>query len=538
MRGFVAAWTSFVLFALSSSILRAESRTFDVIVYSATPAGVCSAVAARREGATVALIESSDLVGGVMSGGLSFSDSNQTARECLGGLFEEIHQRIEKKYVDRGVTLPYKVAVKDQAVWTYEPHVAEAVFHDLLSESGVVLYARRDLRNVDKSSARLQRITTTTGDVLTARVFVDASYEGDLLAKAGVKYRIGREGRAEYDESLAGKRFPKKVVPVSPFDAQGRLLPLLTGKDAGPEDAGDEKVMIYSFRMCFSKDPVNRVPIEKPTNYDPARFELYRRAFAEDPKMPFPIDLYPIPGNKLDGNNGIGKQFSIGLNGASWEWPDASPERRREIWNEHKTYTHEFLWFLAHDEGVPPAIRKQATELGLAKNEFAKYGHWPPALYVREGRRMSGEFVLTQSDILKNIEKPDPIAVGSFPIDSHDCQRIPSKDGGGFVNEGTIFPVRLKERKIGQPHHLPYRCLLPKSAECDNLLVPVALSATHVAYSSVRVEPTWITLGQSAGVAAALIVKDDVPAQRLEYEHLKKRLLAVKQILELPPQPK
>lgn len=517
----------------SATTHAAEPRSFDVVVYGATPAGVCAAVAAQREGASVALVEPLNIVGGVMSSGLSFSDSNQTARECLGGLFEEIHLRIEKHYADKGVVLPYRVREKDQTHWTYEPHVAEAVFNDLLRESHVSLFLQHDIQSVEKVGARIKRLTTTKGTEIVGRSFVDASYEGDLLAHAKVKHQVGREGRAEYGESLAGKQYPKKEVPASPFTADRGLLPFVTGLNAGPDEAGDEKIMTYSFRMCLSTDPKNRVPIEKPADYDPARFELFRRAFAAEPNLGFPLDLYPIPGSKLDGNNGIHKQFSTGLLGASWEWPNATQKRRREIWQDHKSYTQGLLWFLANDAAVPAPIREKANTLGLAKDEFTAYGNWPPVLYVREARRMVGEHVLTQADILENITKPDAIAVASFPIDSHDCQRVPGKDGG-FVNEGTIFPVRLKSRKIGQPHHIPYRSLLPKAGECDNLLVPVCLSATHVAFCSVRVEPTWMVLGQSSGIAAALAARADVPAQKLPYDQLKPRLLAAKQHLDLP----
>jgi hypothetical protein len=524
-----------VLVAVSDSTTAhaAQEKSFDVVVYSATPAGVFAAVAAQREGATAALVEPMDFVGGIMSSGLSFSDSNQMARECLGGLFEEFHLRIEKHYIDRGIVLPYKVSEKDQRPWTYEPHVAAAIFNALLEENGVTTFLQHDIKAVEKDGPTIKRIATTGGETVAGRVFIDASYEGDLMARSNVSYRVGREGRVEYGESLAGKQYPKKPVFVSPFAESGKLLPLMTGNDAGPDDTGDEKIMTYSFRMCFTTDPQNRVPITKPADYDQARYELFRRQFAKDPSAPFPIDLYPIPGAKLDGNNGIGKQLSLGLVGASWEWPEASPEHRKEIWRDHRSYTHGLLWFLANDEAVPELIRKRAKELGFAKDEFVKYDHWPPALYIREGRRMIGDFVLTQADILLNTSKPDPVAVGSFPIDSHDCQRVASKDGG-FVNEGTIFPKHLKGRPIGQPHHLPYRCLLPKPNECDNLLVPTCVSATHVAFSSVRVEPTWMVLGQSSGIAAALISRADIQAHKLRYEQLKSRLLANKQRLELP----
>jgi hypothetical protein len=511
----------------------ATLKRFDVVVYGATPAGVLAAVAASREGATTAIVEPMEIVGGIMSSGLSFSDSNQMARECLRGLFEEFHLRVAKHYASQGITLPYRVEEKDQSHWTYEPHVAEKVFEDLLRESNVTVFLGHDIDAVEKDGPRITRLATTGGEMITGRVFIDASYEGDLMARAGVRYRVGREGRAEYGESLAGKQYPKAKVPVSPFAADGILLPLLTGSDAGDADAGDEKIMTYSFRMCFATDPNAAVPITRPDDYDQARYELFRRQFAADPKAQFPIDLYPIPGGKLDGNNGIGRQISLGLVGASWEWPEATPGRRKEVWQAHKSYTHGLLWFLANDAGVPAPIRKRAKTLGLAKDEFVKFNHWPPVLYVREGRRMIGELVLTQADILEAITKPDPVGVGSFPIDSHDCQRVPAK-GGGFINEGTIFPARLKSRAIGQPHHVPYRSLLPKQEECDNLLVPVCLSATHVAFSSVRVEPTWMVLGQSSGIAAAIIARADIPSQKLPYETLKQRLVAAGQCLDLP----
>ncbi len=528
--GILALWL-----AVASSAVGADPpRPFDVVVFGATPSGICAAIAASREGATVALVEPMDLVGGIMSSGLSFSDSNQTARECLRGLFEEIHLRIEKDYVDRGITLPYHVREKDQKPWTYEPHVAERVFNAMLRESKVTVLLEHGLQSLDKQGTRIVKLTTTRGLGIRGRVFVDASYEGDLMALAGVRYRVGREGRAEYGESLAGKQFPKREVSASPFADSGALLPLMTGREAGDVESGDANIMTYSFRLCLSTDPGNRVPITRPADYDPSRYELYRRMFAASPGLPFPVDLYPIPGGKLDGNNGIGKQFSIGLVGASREWPDASPERRREIWNDHKSYTLGLLWFLANDPGVPEPFRNQAGELGLAKDEFAKYGHWPPVLYVREARRMVGEYVLTQSDIRENITKPDPIAVASFPIDSHDCQRVPGPNGG-VLNEGTIFPERFKTgRAIGQPHQLPYRAVLPKAGECDNLLVPVCLSASHVALCSVRVEPTWMVLGQSCGIAAAMIARQDIPAQKLPYHRLRPRLLAAGQHLELP----
>jgi hypothetical protein len=508
----------------------APQRAYAVAVYGATPAGVCAAIAAARSGARVVLIEPTGHVGGMMTGGLSFSDSNQCDRRTLGGLFEEIHRRIADTYHRRGVKLDYDVAKKDQSKWTYEPHVAQEVFDSLLRETGVDVKADEPMESVAKEGARLRSLTTR-GGVYRARQFVDATYEGDLMAKAGVTWTLGRESKSAHGESLAGQQFPKPRMKASPLNRGGQLLPLMTAASLGP-DEGDRHVMTYSFRLCLSSDPANRVPLTEPSGYDPARFELARRAMAEDSSSVM-LDLYALPGKgKFDGNNGINRQISIGLVGGGDEWAEASWARRHEIWQAHKDYTLQFLWFLQHDDAVPPRVRRRVQDLGLAKDEFAAHGHWPPALYVREARRMVGQYVMTQHDVRTNIRKEDSIGVGSFPIDSHDCQRL-AMAGGGWTDEGTIMPERLKTGH-GQPHQLPYRAITPRQEECENLLVPVCLSATHVAFSSVRVEPTWMVLGQSAGIAAALAAREGVPVQKLPAGELQRGLLEAGQVLDLP----
>ncbi|MEO6742843.1 MAG: FAD-dependent oxidoreductase, partial [Chthoniobacteraceae bacterium] len=380
----------------------------------------------------------------------------------------------------------------------------------------------------------ITKITTSGGD-FAAKVFVDGTYEGDLMAAAGVSWTIGREGRKEFGESLAGKHYPKAKMAISGLDADGKPLPLITTTDAGAEDAGDKNVMIYSFRLCVTKVAANRVPFPQPANYDPARFEVVRRYFAQEKRPHLLWDLYPLPGNKFDANNGIGKQFSMGLIGACNGWSEADEAGRAKLWEAHKQYTLEFYRFLTTDPSVPEALRQQMAELGLCRDEFPEYGHWSPQLYVREGRRMVGEYVVSQKDIMDEPKKDDPIVVSSFPVDSHDCQRVGTKDS--VINEGTIMPVRMAGRQHGYPYHIPYRAITPKAAECDNLLVPVALSCTHVGISSIRVEPTWMTLGQSAGIAAALSAKQNFAVQKLPYPALRERLLAQKQVLELPVLP-
>ena len=510
---------------------RRDTTRADVIVYGSTPGGFCAAIAAAREGASVILLEPTDHVGAMNTGGLSHCDSNQMVRSTVMGLFDEWHNRVVKDYTDRGLNAPYNPAKKDHARWTFEPHVAMRVTMQMLDEAGVTVLTGRYLKSVTKDGPRITSLVTKAG-TFRARVFVDGTYEGDLMAAVGVDWTIGREGRAEYGESLAGKQYPKKKMNINGFDGEGKLLPLVTTANAGSEEAADKNIMTYSFRLCLTADPDNRVPIPKPDNYDPARFEIVRRYLkARGNSVGF--DLYPLPGNKLDGNNSIGRQFSTGLVGGGNDWHSADEAERKKIWEAHKQYTLEFYHFLTTDPAVPQGIKKRYAALGLCKDEFASYDHFSPALYVRESRRMRGMYVVSQKDILDQSTKDDPIAISSFPIDSHDCQRVALK-GGGVINEGTIFPVRMKRLKQGYPYHVPYRSILPKPEQCNNLLVPVALSCTHVGISSLRIEGTWMVIGQAAGIAAALAADRDVAVQKLPYSQLRKRLLAQGQVLELP----
>jgi hypothetical protein len=523
-----------VLFSLPA-LPAEERRAADVVVYGSTPGGFCAAIAAAREGASVLLLEPTGHVGGVNTGGLSFSDSNQTVRSTVMGLFDEWHRRIAEDYRARGVTLPYDVAVKDQAKWTYEPHVAMRVTRAMLDEAGVVVLTKQPLVRVEKEGSKITALVTAGGSH-AGRVFIDATYEGDLLAAAGVSWTIGREGRKDFGESLAGKQYPKKKMEISGRDEAGALLPLVTTGDAGAEEAGDQNVMVYSFRLCLTKDPANRVRFPAPDRYDPARFEVVRRYFAVETRPHLLWDLYPLPGGKFDANNGIGKQFSMGLIGAANGWSEADGAGREKRWEEHRQYTLELYHFLTTDPAVPEPLRRELAEYGLCRDEFAESGHWSPQLYVREGRRMISDYVLSQRDILEQPEKADAVVVSSFPIDSHDCQRV-ALPGGGVINEGTIMPVRMPGRGHGYPYQVPYRSVVPKRSECENLLVPVALSCTHVALSSIRVEPTWMILGQSTGIAAALAAKKELAVQDLPYPALRERLLAAGQVLDLPVLP-
>lgn len=507
----------------------------DVIVYGSTPGGFCAAIAAAREGSSVILLEPTEHIGGLTTGGLSHCDSNQMRRESLLGLFEEWHKCVVKDYTDRGLPAPYDPSVKDSARWIFEPHVATRVTNAMLKEAGVTVLKKKYLQSVTKDGARITSLVTKDG-TYQAKAFVDGSYEGDLMAAAGVAWTIGREGRREFGESYAGKQFPKQkpLMKINGFDDTGKLLPLVTTSDSGAETAGDKNIMTYSFRLCLTSDPGNKIPMPKPKAYDPARFEIARRMAKAGIKVGF--DLYPLPGKKVDGNNSIYGQFSLGFVGACNDWHSADEAGRAKIWEEHKQYTLEFIHFLNNDPAIPKKIRDQYANLGLCKDEFAATEHFPPALYVRESRRMKGMYVISQKDIIDSPEKDDPIAVSSFPIDSHDCQRIALKDGG-VINEGTIFPVRVANTRFGYAYHVPYRSVLPQAEKCNNLLVPVALSCTHVGMSSLRIEGAWMAIGQSAGIAASLAAKTNVPVQKLSYTILRERLLAQGQSLSLPPPP-
>jgi len=508
----------------------------DVLVYGSTPGGFCAAIAAAREGASVLLLEPTNHIGGLSTGGLSHCDSNQMVRSTVMGLFDEWHRRIVADYVGRGLPEPYDAETKDTARWTFEPHVAMRVTRQMLDEAGVRVRTGQALQRVEKDGPTIVGIVTDDFRI-EAGVFVDGTYEGDLMAAAGVDWTIGREGREEFGESLAGRQYPKARMEIDGLAEDGEPLPFVTAvRSAGeePDADGDDRVMTYSFRLCLTEDDDNKVPMPEPDAYDPARFELVRRYLAAggNPNL-VRFDTYPLPGGKWDGNNSIGGQFSIGLIGGGNAWHSADQAGRQEIWERHRQYTLEFYRFLTTDPAVPEATRARFSRLGLCRDEFVDHDHWPPALYVRESRRMRGMHVISQRDILEEPTKPDPIAVSSFPIDSHDVQRIALRDGG-VLNEGTIFPVRVEGRGTGYAYHVPYRAVLPEPEQCDNLLVPVALSCTHVGISSLRIEGAWMVIGQGAGVAAALAAKNGVPVQEVAYPTLRQHLLAQGAVLELP----
>lgn len=491
-----------------------EPITCDVLVYGGTSAGITAAIAAAGEGLEVCLIEPSRHVGGAISGGLCRTDHGR--KGVIGGLSREFFERLGTHY-------------GEPITWYPEPHVAEDVFLDWLREAGVRVVYEKRIDTVQKQSGHLQALTTLDGTRFTADLFIDASYEGDLLPRAGISYTWGREGQDVYGESLAGRREYSKYhqfsVPVSPYDGNGELLPFVYGGDPGEPGEGDQKVQAYNFRLCMTKDKDNMVPFPRPEGYEPGRYELLRRYLAAKPGLTVPELMNPVftKNGKTDTNNN--GPFSTDYIGGSWDYPEAGYEEREEIWEEHKRYVQGFLFFLANDPSVPPALHAEMNTWGLAKDEFTDNGNWPYQLYIREARRMLGEYVVRQADLQTDRSKPDSIGMGSYNSDSHHVQRIPAEDGA-VINEGDMQVPVL-------PYEIPYRAILPKREECENLLVPVCVSASHVAYSSMRMEPQYMIMGHAAGIAAAFALEEDVPVQEINVEALRTKLREQRQILSL-----
>jgi hypothetical protein len=504
----------------------AAVRNYDVVVYGGTAGGVITALAAAREGAAVALLEPRRHLGGMVSGGLGFTDFGK--REVIGGYSLEFFQRIGRRYG------------KDQVAWYFEPHVAEEVFRELAAEAKVAVFYQHRLRErggVIKQGTRLIEVRVENGDTFRAKVFVDATYEGDLMARAGVSYTWGREGSAEFGESLAGVRehtpYHQFTVRVSPYGDDGRLLPEVTPRTADPVGAADHRVQAYNFRMCLTNVPENRAPFPRPPGYDPKRYALLARLLKALPeKLGRPLRMSDVmkpdamPNGKTDVNNN--GAFSTDYIGGNYRYPDAGYAERERIWREHYQYVAGFFYFLANDRQVPEELRREMSHWGLAKDEFTDTNNWPHQLYVREARRMRGEFVMSQKDIQTELAKPDAIGMGSYNSDSHNVQRRPTADGQAVENEGDM-QVRVT------PYQIPYRVMLPRREQATNLLVPVAFSATHVAYSTLRMEPQYMIIGHAAGVAAQMAIAAGGAVQDVDTAALRRRLEAQGVVFEWKP---
>ena len=511
----------------------------DIIVYGGTSAGVAAAVQATRMGKSVIIICPDKHLGGLSSGGLGWTDTGN--KEIIGGIAREFYHRVwlhydkpkawkwqeKSDYGNRGQGTP-AIDGAARTMWIFEPHVAEQVFEDLIAEHNIPVHRDQWLdrkRGVKKDDAYITSITMVSGETYTGKMFIDATYEGDLMAAAGVTYHVGREANSQYDKTWNGiqvgvlhhrHHFTKPVSPyVTPGDASSGLLPRISDKPPGNKGDADHRIQAYCFRMCLTDHPENRVPFPKPAGYDPSQYELLLRIFDTGWRETF-HKFDPIPNRKTDTNNhGPFSTDNIGLN---YDYPEASYERRAEIIAEHETYQKGLMYFLANDHCVPDDVRTPMSRWGLAADEFTDNGNWPHQLYIREARRMVGLYVTTENDILGKRDVPQPVGMGSYTMDSHNVQRYVKPDG--FVqNEGDIGV------RVPKPYHIAYGSLVPKQGECDNLFVPVCVSSSHIAFGSIRMEPVFMILGQSAATAAVHAIDDQCAVQNVDYNKLRKQLL-------------
>jgi len=497
---------------------------FDVVVYGGTASGVSTAISASKEGAKVALLEPTDHIGGMVTGGLGMTDFGN--KKCIGGFALGFYERLGKHY---GKPIE----------WYPEPHVAEETLLAMLSEANVPVFYGERLKEHDgvttTAQHRITSIEMESGRIYKANVFADCSYEGDLMARSGVKFTYGREGMEEYGEELAGVRertpYHQFKVDVKAHDADGKLLPEIQEGAKGQTGQADRKVQAYNFRVCMTQVADNKVPFPKPAGYDPARYQLLAGLIGATidqtgttPTVATLMHPGMIQAKKTDTNNN--GAFSTDYIGGNWRYPVATYAEREEIWKDHYDYVAGFFYFLANDPQVPQELRDEMNTWGLAKDEFQDTDHWPRQLYVREARRMIGEYVMTQADIQTSRTKPDSIGMGSYNSDSHNVQRFVNASGMA-ENEGDM-QVRVR------PYEIPYRMILPKRQQAENLLVPVCFSASHVAYSTLRMEPQYMIIGQAAGIAAAMASKTGSAVQDVDTAALGKRLGELRAVLDMP----
>ncbi len=533
----------------------AQPTQYDIVIYGSTSAGVMAAVQAKRMGKTVVLVGPDTHLGGLSSGGLGFTDTGNKA--VIGGLAREFYHRIWKHYQEPGA---WKWQNRDEygnkgqgtpaidgeqrTMWIFEPHAAEKVFEELVKEHAVPVVRNEWLDRaggVKKDGARLASITMLSGRTYRARMFIDATYEGDLLAASGVQYHVGREAQRTYGEKWNGVQtgvlhhrhhfgvLPRKISPyVVPGDPASGVLLRISTAPPGEYGEGDGKVQAYCYRYCVTDHPDNRIAFEKPDGYDPKQYELLLRIYEAGWRETFQ-KFDPVPNRKTDSNNH--GPFSTDNIGFSYDYPDASYERRREILKEHETYQKGWLYFIANDPRVPKDVREEMRRWGLPKDEFTDNGGWPHQIYVREARRMIGTFVMTEHELMKRRPTPGPVGMGSYTIDSHNVQRYITPEG--FVqNEGDIGVP------LDGPYEIAYGALVPKRGQADNLLVPVCVSSSHIAFGSIRMEPVFMILAESAVEAAALALEKGASVQSVPHALLRERLLRAGQILDPVPDAK
>lgn len=526
----------------------AQESTADIIVYGGTSGGVTAAIQATRCGKSVILIEPTQFVGGLTTGGLGATDIGN--KRCIGGISREFYERIFDYYNDpshwkQETREAYfksraRSSENEKAMWTFEPSAATKVYTQMLAEAkiAVVFGERLDLkRGVIKDGTRIKQIVMESGRKFSGKVFIDATYEGDLMAKAGVSYHVGREANSLYGETINGlqiagatkHQFVKQVDPYrKPGDPSSGLLPGVWPAPVGKDGDGDHRIQAYNFRMCTTDSPENRRPWPKPNGYEELRYELLLRNF-EAGDMRSPWNPIWMPNRKTDTNNNFA--FSTDNIGMNYDYPEADYATRERIWKEHELYQKGLMWTLANHPRVPEAIRKEFNTLALAKDEFVDNDNWPRQLYVREARRLISDYVMSEKNCKRQEVVPDSVGMGAYNMDSHNTQRYVTAEGYAR-NEGDI--------QIGtRPYPISYRSIRPRESECSNLLVPVCMAASHIAYGSIRMEPVFMVLGQSAATAASLAIDAKTSVQQVDYSKLAERLLADKQVLdfESPPAP-
>lgn len=527
-----------------------QEEITDVIVYGGTSGAVTAAIQAKKMGKTVIMVSPDTHLGGLTAGGLGWTDTGK--KEVIGGLSREFYQRVYDKYQEedawqwekradfgnQGQGTP-AIDGEFRTMWIFEPHVAEEVYDEWVAELGIEVLRDEWLdreSGVTIEEGKITAIRTLSGKEFKGKMFIDATYEGDLMAAAGVSYHVGREANSVYDEEWNGvqtgvyhHRHHFKVLdqPIDPYwtkgDPSSGLLPRISAEDPGVKGEGDNKVQAYCFRTCMSNHPDNQVPFPRPENYDSTQYELLVRIFDAGWREWFgKFDM--IPNRKTDTNNhGPFSSDNIGMN---YDYPEASYERRKEIIKEHEDYQKGLLYFVANDPRVPKETQEEFQKWGLAKDEFTDNGNWPHQIYVREARRMIGKYVMTENELLQKKPTPESVGMGSYTIDSHNIQRYVDENGH-VHNEGDIGVP------LPQPYEIAFGSLVPKKKEIQNLVVPVAVSASHIAFGSIRMEPVFMILGQSAATAAVMAMEQGIPVQDLSYDDLKARLLEDGQVLTL-----
>ena len=534
----------------------------DVCVFGGTSGGVVAAVQAARMGRSVLLAEPGRHLGGMTSGGLSAVDIGDP--RSVGGIAREYFTRLAATV---GVTLAWDKPFVSKGggpatggAYAIEPRGAEQLFEAMVREAGVRVSFGARLAAVQKDGARLTGLVLENGDIIRARVFLDTTYEGDLMAKAGVSYTLEREGNAKYGESYNGIHYAEKYqprtghlmpgangrvpggqgvwdrdFPLDPYRIKGDpasgLLPLVDAGDPGRPGDPAPGVQAYCYRLCLTTDPANALPIEPPPDYDPARYELVVRfieaclANGDDMDLRWFSKYDPLPNQKWDFNTAT---FGGNLPGASHAWPEASYAEREKIARAHEHYHRGLLHFLATDPRVPEKVRVDVARFGLPRDEFTDTGGWPHQIYVREARRMVSSLVLTEHHTFGREVAPKSVGLGSYGTDIHEIRRI-VKDGV-VIREGKV----AGGRGGAPPYAIGYDALVPRRGECDNLLVTFALSASHSAFASLRMEPVLMITSQSAATAAVLSLADSRAVQDVDYDVLRERLLADGQVLEWP----